>query len=221
MRQAKQKSKTFLSERSHFLSYRAWPDVKRIRQHWDRIAEPLLQILLKKEIVFTEAGGGKWLTVKQALFDLLPESETKTLLQCVMLAARSPVVSVPTHITEAIAEYLSFTEITAHLTREVLRRAPTCYKELERGEKILLLQFCLTDCRFDALHGLELLPLSNGTFTTFSNQTDPIYISSPDHPKELLPGLSHRFLDEAASADIFQKLKVAAKQGINLALLFN
>lgn len=173
---------------------------------------------MKEEIVFTQAGGGTWLTVKQALFDLLPESETKHLLRRVLLAASYPVVSVPTHITEAIARYLSFTEITAPLTREVLKRSPTCYKKLERGEKILLLQFCLTDCKFDALHGLELLPLSSGTFATFSNQADAIYISSPEHPKELLPGLSHRFLDDKVNADIFQKLKAAAKQGRTLEL---
>ena len=187
--------------------------MKQITQNWDRITKPLLQILLKKEIVFTEAAGGKWLTVKEAWFDLLPESETKNLLQRVMLAANFPFVSVPTHVTEAIAGYLSFTEITAPLTREVLKVTPTCYKKLERGEKILLLQFCLTDYKFDALHGLELLPLSSGTFTTFSNQADVIYISSPEHPKELIPGLSHRFLDEEVNADIFQMLKAAAKQG--------
>ena len=181
----------------------------------------MLQILLKKEIVFTEAAGGKWLTVKQASFDLLPESETKNLLQRVMLAANFPVVSVPTHVTEAIAGYLSFTEITAPLTRKVLKRAPTCYKKLERGEKILLLQFCLTDYEFGALHGLELLPLSSGTFTTFSKQADVIYISLPEHPRELLPGLSHRFLDEKVNADILQKLKAAAKQGRTLASSFN
>lgn len=180
----------------------------------------MLQILLKKEIVFTPACGGNWLTVKKALFDLLPESETKNLLQRVILAANFPVVSVPSHVTEAISGYLSFTEITAPLTREVLKRAPTCYKKLERSEKILLLQFCLTDCNFDALHDLELLPLSSGTFTTFSNQADVIYISSPEHPKELLPGLSHRFLDEGVNADILQKLKAAARQGRTLSSLF-
>ena len=185
------------------------------------MTKPLLQILLMKEIVYTEAGGGKWLTVKEAFFDLLPENDTKNLLQRVMLAANLPVVSVPTHITEAIARHLSFTEITAPLTREVLKLAPTCYKKLERGEKILLLQFCLIDGRFEALHGLELLPLSSGTCTTFSNQADVIYISTPEHPKELLPGLSHRFLDEELNADLFKKLKAAAEQGRTFASLFN
>ena len=181
---------------------------------------PLLQILLEKKIVYTDACGGKWLTVKQAFFDLLPENETRSLLQRVMFAANFPLVSVPIHITEAIAEYFSFKEITAHVTRVVLKRAPPCYKQLEPGEKILLLQFCLADCKYDALHGLELLPLSNRTFTTFSNEGDFIYISSPEHPKELLPGLSHRLLDEAVNEDIFQKLNVVAKQGRNLASLF-
>ena len=211
----------FLSKLSHFLSWRAWPDVKQITQNWDQITKPLLQILLKKEIVFTEAGGGRWLTVNEAFFDLLPESETKNLLQRVMLAANFPVVSVPTHVREAISGYLSVREITAHATREVLKLVPACYERLERSEKILLLQFCLTDDKFDALHGLELLPLSSGTFTTFSDQADVVYISSPEHPKELLPGLSHRFLDDRLNASIFQKLKAAAQQGRTLNSLFN
>ena len=138
-----------------------------------------------------------------------------------MLAANVSIVSVPSHVTEAIAGYLSVKELTAHLTREVLKLVPACYKKLERSEKMLLLQFCLTDYNFDALHGLKLLPLSSGTFTTFSNQADVIYISSPEHPKELLPGLGHRFLDEGVNADIFQKLKAAAQQGRTLTSLFN
>lgn len=194
-------------------SFSAWPYVKRISQKWKRITEPLVQILMQEEIVYTEAHDGKWLTVKQALFDRLPDSETKVLLQKVLLAANVPVVSVPSHVLDVIANYSTVTEITAHVTRVVLKRVPVCYKQLDKREKLLLLQFCLRDQQFAELCDLELLPLSNGTFTSFSNQEQRIYISSAEHSRELLPGLEHRFLDETVDGDIIQMLKDAAKQG--------
>lgn len=40
-----------------------------------------------------------------------------------------------------------------------------------------------------------------------------IYICSPDHPRELSPGLGHRFIDDKVHEDIIGKLKDAANQG--------
>ena len=190
-----------------------------VKQNWDRIAKPLFEILLKRDIVYTEAGHGKWLPIKQAYFDLQPASETKDLLHKVLLAANFPVAFVPCHITENIIRYLSVKEITPHLTREVLKQSPNCYKKLERPEKILLLQFCLSDCQPHKLCGLELMPLSNGTFDVFSNKAEIVYIASPEHPKELLPGLQHRFLDEKMSVNVLQRLNDVATQGRTHSLL--
>jgi len=187
--------------------------MNRINQKWEGITEPLFQILVQKAVVYTKANHGQWLTVGKALFDRLSESEPKELLERVLLAANLPVVSLPSHVMEGIATHSTFVEITAHVTRLVLKRVPACCKNLERREKLLLLGFCLGDCQFADLCELELLPLSSGAFTTFSNQGERIYISLPDHPRELLPGLRHRFVDETVGGDIIQKLKCAARQG--------
>ena len=196
-----------------FLSFRAWPDIKRIDQKWERIIEPLFHILLQKEIVYTKANHGRWMTIKEAFFDRLPESEPKELLQRVLLAVNVPVVSVPSHIIDAIAAYPTIKEITARVTRSALKCAPVSYKNLDRQDKLSLLRFCLKDGQFADLCDLELLPLSNGAFTIFSNRADRIYICSPQHPREILPGLKHRLLDETVGDDVIGKLKDAAKQG--------
>ena len=80
-------------------------------------------------------------------------------------------------------------------------------------KKLQLLQFCLQDHQYEDLCGLELLPLSNGTFTTFTALTNEIYISSHEHSQDLLPGLEHRFLDRTLDPDIIRKLNCAASQG--------
>ena len=58
-----------------------------------------------------------------------------------------------------------------------------------------------------------MLPLSDGTFTTFSDRGEKIYICSPYHPRELFPGLNYRFIDDTVDGNIIGKLKDAADQG--------
>ena len=179
------------------------------------IEDPLFTLLLQKKVVYTPAHLGQWLTVEKAVFDLLSEDEPKELLQRVLLAGGVSVVSVPSHVTDAITSHAATTvkTITPSRTRATLKKDPRCYKKLVRREKLLLLQFCLKDCKFEDLYDLNLLPLFDGTFTTFSDRGEKIFICSPNHPRELFPGLEHRFIDDTVDRDIIGKLKDAADQG--------
>ena len=200
----------------HLLCYRAWPDFRRVSQKWKSVVEPLFQILKDKEIVYTKVNRGKWLLVENAIFNQVPEKHLKELLESVLLAANVPVVSVQSHVIDAISSFADAKDIkniTASVMRKEMRNASACYKNLMRHEKLQLLQFCLQDHQYDDLGGLELLPLSNDTFTTFSARAHEIYISSPEHSQDLLPGLEHRFLDGTVDSDIRQKLNCAARQG--------
>ena len=198
-----------------FVSCRAWPDISSIDPKWEKIEEPLFTLLLQKKVVYTPAHLGQWLTVEKAVFDLLPEDEPKELLQQVLLTGGVSIVSVPSHVTNAITSHAATTvkTITPSRTRATLKKDPKCYKNLVRREKLLLLQFCLKDCKFKNLYDLKLLPLSDGTFTTFSDRGEKIYICSPNHPRELFPRLEHRFIDNTVDGDIIGKLKEAADQG--------
>ena len=175
----------------------------------------MFSLLLQKKVVYTPAYFGQWLTVEKAVFDVLPEDEPKELLQRVLLTGGVSIVSVPSHVTDAVTSHAATTvkTITPSRTRATLKKDPKCYEKLVRREKLLLLQFCLKDCKFENLHDLKLLPLSDGTFTAFSDRGEKIYICSPNHPQELFPGLKHRFIDDTVDGDITAKLKDAADQG--------
>ena len=151
--------------------------------------------------------------MEQAVFDQLPENEPKELLQRVLLAADVSVVSVPSHVMEAIACYSTVKKITPSLTRATLKRLPSCYKNLNRREKLMLLQFCLKDRKYAKLCDLKLLPLASGAFKIFSNRGERIFICSSEHPRELFPGLEDRFLDGRVDVKIIEELKEAAEQG--------
>ena len=198
-----------------FVCCRAWPDISSIDPKWEKIKRPLFYLLLQKDVIYTSAHLGQWRTVPKVVFDLLSSDEPKDLLQRVLLAADVPVVSVPSHVTNAILCFAGayVKSITPTGTRAALKQVPSCYQKLDRRDKLLLLQFCLKDRKFDELCGLKLLPLSNGAFTTFSYRGEQIYICSPDHPRELFPGLGHRFIDDKVHGDIIENLKDAAYRG--------
>ena len=198
---------------THLLCYRAWPEFTRVNQKWESVVQSLFDILSDKEIIYSKVNLGKWLLVKNAIFNQVPERHLKELLESVLLEANVPVVSVPSHVMDAIRSFTDAKNITASVTRKELKKSAACYKNLMRHEKLQLLQFCLQDHQYEDLCGLELLPLSNGTFTTFSALAHEIYISSLEHSQDLLPGLEHRFLEQKLDSDILQKLNYVARQG--------
>ena len=198
---------------THLLCYRAWPEFTRVNQKWESVVQSLFDILSDKEIIYSKVNLGKWLLVKNAIFNQVPERHLKELLESVLLEANVPVVSVPSHVMDAIRSFTDAKNITASVTRKELKKSAACYKNLMRHEKLQLLQFCLQDHQYEDLCGLELLPLSNGKFSIFSALAHEIYISSLEHSQDLLPGLGHRFLEQKLDSDILQKLNYAAREG--------
>ena len=177
--------------------------------------EPLFELLLDKSIIYTPAQGGKWLKLQDVIVERLAESDPKELLVKVLLAANENVARLPEHALKAICLYSTLSaEITPSLTRRVLKNVPASYSNLTGLEKLLLLKFVLKDGCFSDLLGLELLPISNEQFMSFSSTGEAIYISSPAHPRELLPCPQQKFLDENIDKDLSQKLDAVAIQGM-------
>lgn len=201
-----------------FLPNRAWPDINSIDPTWKKLQDPLLRVLCSTPVIFTEAGGGKWLPIKEAIFDRLQENEARELLLQVLLEAHQNVATLPDHVIQCITSHThAISEVTPSFVRVVFKNTPSCYRPLGRTEKLCLLKFVLKDDLFSELQGLELLPLSDGTFATFkSSDVFAVYMPSPEHPAKLLPGLRHRILAQDIGVEILAKLKEVAEEGNNL-----
>ena len=198
------------------MSNRAWPDVNNIKQTWKRIEQPLFELLRSGRFIYTQAHGGKWINRKDAIFDKLDENDDlKELLRKVLLEACQNVATLPNHVLESVCTTTT-KEITASFVRCILKATPSCYRSLGRKEKFSLLKFVLKDDNFSELPGLELLPVSDGTVVSFveHSASGAIYITSLEHPPELLPGLKHRILDQGADKETLGKLDVVAERGI-------
>lgn len=171
-------------------------------------------MLLAENVVYTEAKRGQWLPMEKAIFQRLSGDEQNDFLLHVLLSVDLPAVTVPNHVLSAIDVYAPRqSEITPSLMRRVLRQAPSCYTNLVRKEKLLLLHYSLSDHYFADLDSLQLLPLASGKFVKFENRAKTVFIPSREHPQELFHGLADQFLDKGVHEDILRNLEAAACQG--------
>ncbi|XP_028319754.1 sacsin isoform X2 [Gouania willdenowi] len=195
-------------------TYRAWPDPKQVKSRWKPILQPLFQELLQQEVIYSLSES--WVRVDQVVFSDLDTDEafSETLINYLQSSGMQ-VAKVPATVDLVLTAYMTeSTEVknmTPSLLRHVIRK---CKHKGPSQEKLLLLEFVLSDANYSDLIGLELLPLQDGTFTTFASsvsEKDVIHISSEEFPRSLYPGLEHRFILESVKQSVMDSLKKAAK----------
>lgn len=72
---------------------------------------------------------------------------------------------------------------------------------------------------FKSWLALNFLPVSDGTFKSFTSADVAVFITSPDHSQELVPGLNDKFLDQNVDERTLGKLKAVAEKGIILLVM--
>ncbi|KAG7223047.1 hypothetical protein INR49_015936 [Caranx melampygus] len=194
--------------------YEAWPNPKQVKSRWKPILQPLFHDLLQQEVIYSLSEN--WIRVDQAVFSELDTEEdiSATVINYLqtsgMQAAKVP-AAVDSVLAAYTAESTEVRKVTPSLLRQVIRK----YKHKGPSqEKLILLEFALGDANYSDLIGLELLPLQDDTFTTFSssvNDKDAIYIASEECPRSLYPGLEGRFILENIKPSVMDSLKKAAK----------
>ncbi|PFX28348.1 sacsin-like [Stylophora pistillata] len=194
--------------------YRAWPNCDNVEPPWKRLQNPFFQSLITEKVIYTHARGGHWLRVDEAILNRIKEEGMRELIVRILLLANRNVASLPDHVLSAIDRYAAFSsEVTPSLMRRILKEIPACYESLSCKEKLCLLSFVLEDDNFQELVGLKLLPVSDRTFKSFTASSEAVFIASPEHSQELVPGLKGRFLDQDVDDTILGKLKAAAENG--------
>lgn len=195
-------------------TYGAWPDPKRVKSRWKPILQPLFHDLLQHQVIYSLSES--WIRVDQAVFtELDTDEDTSETVINYLQSSGTQVAKVPAAVDPVLAAYVTEStevrKVTPSLVRQVIRK----YKHKGPSqEKLLLLEFVLSDANYSDLIGLELLPLQDETFTTFSSsvtEKDAIYIASEEYPRSLYPGLEDRFILENIKPSVMDRLKTAAK----------
>ena len=184
----------------HKIVYNCWPSMQLVQNTpWEGILKNLFEtILLSDSILYTEANNGQWISLAEAIFvpkaGLLNPAVKKLLLLC-----GANVVELSTNQWKAIDCYYtrSISIIEPSYMRNFLRQNPNVYKHMSYKEKLNILEYCLLDNSYSDLNNLELIPLVNGHFATFSMSFvySPIYICSPSIRYDIVPGVEHMIVD--------------------------
>jgi sacsin len=198
--------------------YQAMPNMMHVDEKWQMVLEPLFMKLLDEEIFFTEADGGKWVELNECIVDCLKEEvATKKIIRNVLTSSGVAVVQIPMHLLMAIGAYHDdgLDEISPTVTRNTLKNNPRVCDDLPDNEKLTLLKYILKDEAYTELHGIPLLPLADGTYTTFKSPgRDQVYMSTENCPKELVPSFEHVILCTKLENSISQKLHQMAVKGM-------
>ena len=200
--------------------YAAWPQPLLTDPTWKGLLHPFYQQLLDQPVVRSSADGGAWLKVQDAIFNTLQQG-TREVVGGTFELAKKEIVNAPPHVINVLEVFKSqhpIREIAPQLVRDTLRGCRSSYVARSRSEKLVLLKYVLEDSMFVDLYDLELLPLSNGTFTKFLRRDQAaqlMYVSSEEHPQSLLPGLDGLFVDTRSElgSEVTSKLEEAASRG--------
>ena len=169
--------------------YQSWPDVSNLKGEWNVGVKNFLGLIKNKSVLFTNVDGGSW--KKPA--DVLIHQQNDDLIQSVLERKGCPVARVPDNVRRALQwGGIQTKEVTPGIVRNAIRGDSLSW--MSRKNKLNLLKYILEDRQFRDLQQIQLLPLADESFTTFSSSNSPVYIPTGDIPCDLFPNMSSRFV---------------------------
>ncbi|CAN8264910.1 unnamed protein product [Cochlearia groenlandica] len=198
------------------LFFSVWP-VTLGAEPWASLVQNLYSFIANNglRVLYTKARGGQWISTKQAIFPDFSFTKAEELVD-VIADAGLPVIDISKSVAKRFGEACSSLHVmTSQLLRTLLTRRKREFRD--RIGLILALEYCLLDLEVpflaDILYGLPLLPLADGSFTTFNkNGTAERIFFAEQNGYELLKGLlPHQLVDREVPEGVYSKLLAAAQ----------
>lgn len=182
-----------------------WPTLETL-EPWSSLIRKLYSFVTDCDlrVLYTKARGGKWVSPKQAILPDFAFGKAQDMCEA-LSDAGLPFVNIPKPVVDCFIDVCpSLHFLTPRLLRSLLVRRKRQFKD--QKAMILILEYCLLDLKMpvqqDNLYGLPLLPLADGSFTTFEKNGygERIFLARGDEYgllKDLLPQqLVHNQLPE-------------------------
>ena len=180
--------------------YSCWPDIVQVKgTPWDDMLETFYrQLLYSNKVLYTPVLGGQWISISESIFVDENEVVPQTVKECI-LRCQVKLVEVDNYQRMALYHYYATykTNLNPSIVRMELKKNSRAYEFMSREGKLAVLDYCLSDHKYNDLSSLKLLPLLNGDFVQFTQTsyysygTTTSYICSSSSPHTLLPGLEH------------------------------
>ncbi|KAL7865231.1 hypothetical protein SRHO_G00104780 [Serrasalmus rhombeus] len=208
--------------------YSLWPDLSKTEQRdrWHEVAmEVYKQLFTGKDIFSLAANEESWVAASEAVFPTNnTDTDTMSAVARLLIAERENLVTVPEHVLKAIQrafpEPATLQWVTPCFVRTVLRK--TEIGNVSKDDKLSLLEYVLSDGKYAELHGLQLLPLSDGSFRSFTNEEeDTALIDNEEFSRALLPFCKERFLCDDLNSNTIHRLRQMAMTNPDLYKIIN
>ena len=202
--------------------YKAWPILGNVTPNWKSLVKPTLTKLLSATCLKTEAHRGKWLKIEEVVFmdPKLDDSlrRGKEIAFGSLTSCGISTVIIPKHVEHSLEQFYKGTrkQMDQSVVAGSLKKNLQVVRNLHPDDKLALLNYLLeTPNVIQLLRGVPLLPLEDGSFTSFYDKgvTEDIYIASEKHPKSLLPGFSCRIMSTRINPKCRGVLETAGDRG--------
>ncbi|KAI4899615.1 hypothetical protein NFI96_003403, partial [Prochilodus magdalenae] len=166
------------SELSASTVYSLWPDLSKTehKDRWHEVAVEVCKRLFRRTDIFCLAADEEsWVAASEAVFPSNNmDTDTMVAVARLLIAEGENLVTVPEHVLKAIQRAFpdpsDLQWVTPCFVRTVLHK--TEIGNLSKDDKLALLEYVLSDGEYEELHGLQLLPLSDGSFRSFTKEEE-------------------------------------------------
>ena len=208
--------------------YDVWPDPKKLHgTDWNDFLYPFYQKLFKMNCLWSSAAS-RWVKLQNAILVDRGKQQVDVVSRA-LTACNLSVVHIPTIVWEALdlcGERRSVQVIKPSLVRREIRVNKPSYDKECATEKLELLRYCLSDGKYSDLHGLALVPLASGKFTSFAStklqsvrSANICYVCSEHFPLAILPNIESLLISVPDPLLQLALLEVAREQLTQLKLL--
>ncbi|XP_038149243.1 sacsin-like [Cyprinodon tularosa] len=201
--------------------YNLWPDVTQMRHKdkWLNVAVDVFHHLLNEDMAVLSLARDEtqFIPLSEAVIPCNGPTSLDTLfaIKRTLVSCGENLVSLPANVLRAIEVYphTNPKHVTPSFLRKVLHRSGV--HNINKEDKLCILEYILSDGEYKELEGLQLLPLSDGSFKSFTNkEEDTALIDNKDFPRMLLPYCKNLFMRHDLSSTCTAHLKEVAKIGI-------
>lgn len=172
--------------------YDLWPDITKMehKDKWHAVALDVLQHLFRENMAVLSLANDetKFIAPSEALLPCNGPTSSNILdaLKRTLVSRGENLVTLPPSISRAIAEAHPCPDTLKHVTPAFMRGflRGTDMQSLSEDDKLCLLEYVLSDKKYEDLQGLQLLPLSDGSFRAFTQRkVDTALIDSSNFPR--------------------------------------
>lgn len=172
--------------------YDLWPDITRIRHKdkWYGVALDVLQHLFRQNVAVLSLAKDEreFITPSEAVFPCNGPTSPDILaaIKRTLVSCEENLVTVPGSVARAVTEAYPDPNTLKHVTPTFLRDI-LCRMGMQiicKDDKLCLLEYVLSDGKYRELKGLQLLPLNDGSFRSFTDrEEDTALIDSKEFPR--------------------------------------